>query len=80
MSHPPRRVGTAIVGLGGAVATTAVAGLTVGDASLEEATGLVGYDDLVVGGWDLDGSDLYKAAEQHGVLDEIGRASCRERV
>jgi len=83
----PRRVGTAIVGLGGAVATTAVAGLellrlgavgadglplaglTVGDASLEEATGLVGYDELVVGGWDLDGSDLYKAAEQHGVLD-----------
>jgi myo-inositol-1-phosphate synthase len=87
VSHTPRRVGTAIVGLGGAVATTAVAGLellrlgavgadglplaglTLGEASLEEATGLVGYDDLVIGGWDLDGSDLYKAAEQHGVLD-----------
>jgi myo-inositol-1-phosphate synthase len=87
VSQSSRRVGTAIVGLGGAVATTAIAGLellrlgavaadglplaglTVGDLPLEEATGLVGYDDLVVGGWDLDGSDLYKAAEQHGVLD-----------
>jgi myo-inositol-1-phosphate synthase len=94
VSQSPRRVGTAIVGLGGAVATTAVAGLellrlgavaadglplaglTLGDLSIEEATGLVGYDDLVVGGWDLDGSDLYKAAEQHGVLDarQLGQA------
>ena len=76
MSHSPRRVGIAIVGLGGAVATTAIAGLellrlgavaadglplaglTVDGVPIEEATGLVGYDDLVVGGWDLDGSDL----------------------
>ncbi len=36
---------------------------------MEEATGLVPYDAVVVGGWDLDGSDLRKAAEQHGVLD-----------
>ena len=84
----PRRVGLAVVGLGGAVATTAVAGLellrlgAVGPAglplagvtdeagrSLEEATGLVPYDGLVVGGWDLDDSDLAKAASVHGVLD-----------
>ncbi len=82
-----RRVGVAVVGLGGAVATTAVAGLElvrqgtagadglplaglrIGDRPVEEATGMVGYDDLVVRGWDLDGSDLRKAAEQHGVLD-----------
>jgi myo-inositol-1-phosphate synthase len=87
VSQTPRRVGAAVVGLGGAVATTAVAGLellrlgivaddglplagmTVGGVSLEEATGLASYDELVVGGWDLDGSDLYKAAEQHAVLD-----------
>jgi myo-inositol-1-phosphate synthase len=87
LSSNSRRVGIAVVGLGGAVATTAVAGLellrlgasgpdglplaglTVGDRPVEEATGLVGYHDLVVGGWDLDGSDLRKAAEQHGVLD-----------
>ncbi|WP_199506256.1 inositol-3-phosphate synthase [Geodermatophilus sp. TF02-6] len=77
----------AVVGLGGAVATTAVAGLEllrsgssdtsglplagveVDGVPVEEATGLVPYTDLVVGGWDLDGSDLRKAAEQHGVLD-----------
>ena len=77
----------AVVGLGGAVATTAVAGLellrTGGGAAtglplaglevdgrpVEEVTGLTGYTDLVVGGWDLDGSDLRKAAELHGVLD-----------
>ncbi|MDP9497617.1 MAG: inositol-3-phosphate synthase [Actinomycetota bacterium] len=83
----PRRVGVAVVGLGGAVATTAVAGLEllrlgasgpdglplsgleVEGVPVEEATGLVPYDAVVVGGWDLDGSDLRKAAEQHGVLD-----------
>jgi myo-inositol-1-phosphate synthase len=46
-----------------------LAGLRIGDRPVEEATGLVGYDDLVVRGWDLDGSDLRKAAEQHAVLD-----------
>lgn len=83
---PVRRVGLALVGLGGAVASTAVAGLEllrlggtaeglplagldVGGVPVEQATGLVPYHDLVVRGWDLDGSDLHKAAEQHGVLD-----------
>ena len=66
---------TAVAGLEllrlGAVAPDGLplAGLTVGDVPVEQATGLVPYDDLVVGGWDLDGSDLYKAAEQHAVLD-----------
>ncbi|MEU2350510.1 inositol-3-phosphate synthase [Modestobacter sp. NPDC049651] len=46
-----------------------LAGLRIDDLPLEQATGIAGYDQLVVGGWDLDGSDLYKAAEQHGVLD-----------
>jgi myo-inositol-1-phosphate synthase len=77
----------AVVGLGGAVATTAVAGLEllrsgrgdttglplagleVGGRPVEEVTGMVGYADLVVGGWDLDGTDLRKAAELHQVLD-----------
>ncbi|WP_233517420.1 inositol-3-phosphate synthase [Geodermatophilus marinus] len=76
-----------MVGLGGAVATTAVAGLEllrlgavdpdglplagveVGGVPVEVATGLAGYGDLVIGGWDLDGADLRKAAELHGVLD-----------
>ena len=82
-----RRLGVAIVGLGGAVATTAVAGmellrsgvsgpeglplagLDVDGVPVEQATGLARYEELVLGGWDLDGSDLRKAAEQHGVLD-----------
>ncbi len=75
----PRRVGMAVVGLGGAVATTAVAGLellrlgAVGADGLPladvDAAGLVPYESLVVGGWDLDDSDLAKAASVHGVLD-----------
>ncbi len=87
MTAAGRRVGIAVVGLGGAVATTAVAGLELlrqgavapdglplagvdlDGVPLEEATGIAGYADLVIAGWDLDGSDLYKAAEQHGVLD-----------
>ena len=74
-----RRTGMAIVGLGGAVATTAAAGLellrlgAVGSDGLPlaglDVPGLVPYDGLVVGGWDLDGSDLAKAASVHGVLD-----------
>ena len=83
-----RRVGLAVVGLGGAVATTAAAGLELlrlGAVSpaglplagltgasgrpLEEETGLVAYDGLLIGGWDLDDSDLAKAASVHGVLD-----------
>jgi myo-inositol-1-phosphate synthase len=69
----------AVVGLGGAVATTAVAGLellrlgAVGAEGLPlaglDTPGLVPYEHLVVGGWDLDDSDLAKAASVHGVLD-----------
>ena len=78
---PPsaRRVGMAVVGLGGAVATTAAAGVellrlgAVGADGLPladvDAPGLVPYDGLVLGGWDLDDSDLAKAASVHGVLD-----------
>lgn len=80
-----RRVGLAVVGLGGAVATTAAAGLELlrnglvgteglplarlGADEAEEGPALIGYEQLVLGGWDLDGSDLCKAAEQHNVLD-----------
>ncbi|RJK96533.1 inositol-3-phosphate synthase [Vallicoccus soli] len=70
----------AVVGLGGAVASTAVAGvelLRLGSgttdglpfAGLEGVAGLARYEDLVFGGWDLCGDNLAKAAEVHGVLD-----------
>ena len=80
-SAPQRTVGVAVVGLGGAVATTAVAGvelLRMGAAGPEglpfaelgdAVDGLPGYTDLVFGGWDLSGDSLAKAAAVHGVLD-----------
>lgn len=76
-----RRLGVALVGLGGAVASTAVAGielLRLGKAGVEGlplatmapdlVRGLVGYDDLVFGGWDLSADALDQAARTHHVL------------
>ena len=73
-----RKLGIAIVGLGGAVGTTMVAGvellkkgligtdgLPLADAT---ADGLAGYRDIVFAGWDLYGEHLAKAAETHDVL------------
>ena len=72
------RLGVAVVGLGGAVATTAIAGLELvktGANRLDglplaglSVPGLPDYRDLVFGGWDVNGDDLGKAAETHGVL------------
>ena len=72
-----RRLGVAIVGFGGAVSTTAVAGcelLRLGLAGhdglpLADAEGLVPYANLVFSGWDVHDADLASAAEHHGVLD-----------
>ena len=79
------RLGVAIVGLGGAVATTAVAGieaLKAGSNQLDglplahlNVPGLANYKDLVFGGWDVNGVDLAAAAEEHGVLGKDGAAS-----
>ncbi len=81
------RVGVAIVGLGGAVATTAAAGiatlrkginrkdgLPLADLSI---SGLAGYEDLVFGGWDLNGQNLALAAAEHRVLtdDQLGKVT-----
>lgn len=73
-----RRLGVAIVGLGGAVATTAVAGIEIirrGSNRLDGlpladvgAAGLADYRDIVFGGWDLNASDLASAASHHRVL------------
>ena len=73
-----RSLGVAIVGLGGAVATTAVAGTELirqGKADtdglpLAGLDGLVPYVNLVFGGWDLSGDDLASAAASHGVLTQ----------
>lgn len=76
-----RRIGVAIIGLGGAVATTAVAGiellrqgligtdgLPLADVDPALVGGLVGYDAIQFGGWDLCADDLRQAAETHRVL------------
>ncbi|WP_089156468.1 inositol-3-phosphate synthase [Micromonospora sp. NBS 11-29] len=72
-----QRIGVAVVGLGGAVATTAVAGvellrLGMRDTSglpLAHRTDLVPYESLVFGGWDLAPDDLAKAAHVHRVVE-----------
>jgi myo-inositol-1-phosphate synthase len=75
------RLGIMIVGLGGAVATTAIAGIellkkgligTEGLPLADLSENLIGnlskYEDLVFGGWDLSGDDLAAAATNHNVL------------
>jgi myo-inositol-1-phosphate synthase len=76
-----RKLGVAIIGLGGAVGTTMVAGvellkkgligtegLPLAELSAELTRDLAAYDNLVFGGWDLFGEHLAKAAEEHDVL------------
>lgn len=73
------RIGVAVVGLGGAVATTAIAGIEMIKAGRNDRTGLpladlavpglADYRDIVFTGWDVNGDDLGVAAEKHAVLD-----------
>jgi len=72
-----RKLGIAVIGLGGAVGTTMVAGIEllkkglIGTEGLPLASvdiGLVDYRDIVFAGWDLFGEHLAKAAEEHDVL------------
>jgi myo-inositol-1-phosphate synthase len=90
--QPSGRVGVAFVGMGGAVATTAIAGIEMlksGSNRLDglplagvSVPGFADYRDLVFGGWDLMDDDLATAAEKHGVLgrDELkdGAAGLRD--
>lgn len=76
-----RKLGIAIIGLGGAVGTTIVAGIEllkkgkIGTEGLPLAAlpenlteDLADYKNLVFGGWDLSGANLASAAEEHDVL------------
>jgi myo-inositol-1-phosphate synthase len=73
-----RKLGIAVVGLGGAVGTTMAAGVellkqgVVGKEGLPLAgiavDGMADYTDIVFAGWDLFGEHLAKAAEEHDVL------------
>jgi myo-inositol-1-phosphate synthase len=73
-----RKLGIAIVGLGGAVGTTIFAGIellkkeVIGKQGLPlaevDVPGMVNYGDIVIAGWDIFGNNLANAAEEHDVL------------
>lgn len=72
-----RKLGIAIIGIGGAVGTTIAAGIElikqkkIGTEGLPLAAStadLVEYDEIIVGGWDLHSENLAVAAEEHDVL------------
>ena len=87
-STHPRKLGIAIVGLGGAVATTAVAGMLLQRRGERSKSGLplaefdhldlVGYDRIEFAGWDLYTDNLYEAALKHGVLTDRQLSELRE--
>ena len=74
-----RRLGVLIVGLGGAVATTAVAGIEMIRRGSNDfaglplassgAPGMAAYRNIEFAGWDLNGDDLNTAAQGHHVLE-----------
>ena len=74
------RVGVAVIGLNGAVATTAAAGIAMIRAGSNDLSGLplanrdvagmAAYRDLYFGGWDLSHDDLATAALRHGVIGD----------
>lgn len=73
-----RKLGIAVVGVGGAVGTTMFAGLELIRKGLIDTQGLplagfgiaelVDYTDIAISGWDLYGNHLASAAEEHDVL------------
>ncbi len=74
------RLGVAIVGVGGAVATTAIAGVEMIKAGSNDFSGLpladreidgmVAYRDMIFGGWDLTEDTLGACAARHGVIGD----------
>lgn len=76
-----RKLGIAVIGLGGAVGTTMVAGiellkkdligtegLPLAELGADLTKDLADYENIVFAGWDLFGEHLAKAAEEHDVL------------
>ena len=71
------KLGIAVIGLGGAVGTTMVAGVELLKKSKIDTTGLplanvsaelTDYKNIVFGGWDLKGDNLAAAAEEHDAI------------
>ncbi|UZO79259.1 inositol-3-phosphate synthase [Aquimarina sp. ERC-38] len=76
----PQKMGVAIIGLGGAVATTAIAGSLLLKKGIHSKAGLplaefdhfdlAEYENIVFRGWDLYDLNLHEAACHHGVLSK----------
>jgi len=85
-----RKVGVAVVGIGGAVATTAAAGIEILRAGTNRVDGLplahlavadlADYRDLVFEGWDLNGQSLAAAAAEHRVLTDSQMAETQSAL
>jgi myo-inositol-1-phosphate synthase len=85
-----RKLGIAVVGIGGAVGTTMAAGVEllkkglIGNEGLPLAgisvEGLADYIDIVFAGWDLFADDLAIAAEGHEVLTYKQHIAVREEL
>lgn len=79
MLNEKENLGVAIVGLGGAVATTAVAGTLLIKKGLQDKKGLplaqfgdldlTNYGSLKFNGWDIFDDNLYESAKKHAVLN-----------
>jgi myo-inositol-1-phosphate synthase len=85
-----RKLGVAIVGLGGAVGTTMVAGIELIKLGLVSTDGLplasvpktdlLDYRNVVFAGWDVFPEHLAKAAEQHDVLTHKQFVAVEEKL
>lgn len=81
-----RKLGIAIVGIGGAVGTTIAAGIELLRLGLADTTGLplageqnlIDYTNIGIAGWDLSGDDLATAAATHDVLSPRQFEAVRE--
>ena len=85
-----KNLGIAIVGLGGAVATTAVAGSLLIRRGEQSKVGLplaeydhlnlTAYENLRFKGWDIFDDNLYEAARRHKVLDNEQLSTLKEEL
>src|SRR5215475_13957582 len=85
-----RTLGIAVIGIGGAVGTTMVAGIELLKKGLIDKSGLplakmaleglADYENIVFAGWDPYGEHLAKAAETHNVISEKQFAAVEEEL
>lgn len=85
-----RKLGVVIIGVGGAVASTVIAGVALMNRRLTPRIGMltegdpildvVPLDALVFGGWDVHGLDIYRAASLHRILPPELLAQVREEI